>query len=71
MANQRRDETPQNYDMTERQKKGYDEAAHGGPDVPPSDVGVPTGEGARDETESDPAARDAAAEVRRRERSAG
>ena len=56
---------------TPQQDQGYDEAARGGKGVPPSDVGVPLdpddhlgGE------ETEPAARDAAEEVRRRERSA-
>jgi hypothetical protein len=55
----------------ERQDKGYDEAARGGPNVPASDVGVPPNPG--DEVggdEFDRAAREAAAEVRRREKSA-
>jgi hypothetical protein len=55
----------------ERQNKGYDEAARGGQSVPPSDVGVPPNPG--DDVggdEFDRAAREAVAEVRRREKSA-
>lgn len=53
------------------QNAGYDEAARGGKDVPPSDVGVPLNP---NETaggdEFDQEAREAANEVRRHDRSA-
>lgn len=55
----------------ERQNEGYDEAARGGPGVPPSDVGVPnSGSGSRPRDAFDRAAGDAANDVRRREHSA-
>jgi hypothetical protein len=56
---------------TERQNQGYDEAAHGGKNVPPSDVGIPPNpeEGVGGD-EFDRAARDAANDVRRRDKSA-
>jgi hypothetical protein len=56
---------------TERQKEGYDEAAHGGKNVPPSDVGIPPNPG--DEiggSRDDQAAREAANDVRRQDKSA-
>ena len=40
MAEQPTTNEPENPDIA-RQNAGYDEAAHGGKDVPPSDVGVP------------------------------
>jgi hypothetical protein len=55
------------------QNDGYDEAARGGRDVPPSDVGVPPNPGEQDirrEDEFDRASREAANDVRRREHSA-
>ena len=56
---------------TRRQKEGYDEAAHGGKDVPASDVGIPPNPG--DEVGGDAddlAAREAANDVRRQDKSA-
>ena len=50
------------------QNKGYDEAAHGGPNMPKSDVG--TGQPRRREDEFDHEAREAANDVRRRDSSA-
>jgi hypothetical protein len=56
---------------TERQNEGYDEAAHGGKDVPASDVGIPPGPGdSVGGDEFDRAARDAANDVRRQDKSA-
>lgn len=58
---------------TQRQNEGYDEAAHGGKDVPSSDIGIPPNPGesvAGEGDEFDRAARDAANDVRRREHSA-
>lgn len=61
---------PKSDQATERQNEGYDEAARGGPNMPPSDVGVPnTGERVP-RTPDDRAADDAMMEVRRREHSA-
>jgi hypothetical protein len=61
----------QGYHITKRQEEGYDEAARGGPGVPPSDVGIPSNP---DEStggdEFDRAAREAANDVRRRDTSA-
>jgi len=57
--------------LEERQNDGYDEAARGGPGVPPSDVGIPTD--SDDETGGDAfdrEAREAANDVRRRDHSA-
>lgn len=57
--------------MTERQKKGYDEAARGGPGVPPSDVGIPPNPGDdTGRTVDDYEAREAANDVRRQDKSA-
>ena len=55
----------------ERQNEGYDEAARGGKGVPPTDVGVPLEPGgdARGD-EFDRAAREAANDVRRQDKSA-
>jgi hypothetical protein len=61
----------QEYPTTDRQKQGYDEAARGGRGVRPSDVGVPPNpgeEGGGDE--NDRAAREAANDVRRQDKSA-
>jgi hypothetical protein len=66
------------YERIERQKKqeqkqneGYDEAAHGGPGVPSSDVGIPLNPGdSAGGDEFDRAAREAANDVRRRDKSA-
>lgn len=56
---------------TERQKAGYDEAAHGGKNVPSSDVGIPPTPGdSLGGDEFDRAARDAANDVRRQDKSA-
>ncbi len=57
---------------TRRQDEGYDEAARGGKNVPPSDVGVPPNPGEEvGGTEDDRAAREAANDVRRQDKSAG
>ena len=55
----------------ERQNEGYDEAARGGKGMPATDVGVPPnpGESAGGD-EFDRAARDAANDVRRQDKSA-
>ena len=56
----------------ERQNRGYDEAARGGKGVPPTNVGVPPNPGdsvGRDRF--DRAAREAANDVRRQDKSAG
>jgi hypothetical protein len=56
---------------TERQNEGYDEAAHGGKNVPPSDVGIPPNPGdSVGGDEFDRAARDAANDVPRQDKSA-
>ena len=56
---------------TERQNQGYDEAAHGGKNVPSSDVGIPPNPGeSGGGDEFDRAARDAANDVRRQDKSA-
>jgi len=56
---------------TERQNQGYDEAAHGGKNVPSDDVGIPPNpDDAGDGDEFDRAARDAANDVRRQDKSA-
>jgi hypothetical protein len=56
---------------TERQDEGYDEAAHGGKGVPASDVGLPANPGdSVGGDEFDRAAREAANDVRRRDKSA-
>jgi hypothetical protein len=61
----------QEQPMSERQKQGYDEAAHGGAGVPASDVGVPPNPGdSVGGDEFDRAGREAANDVRRREHSA-
>ena len=61
----------QEYPTTERQKKGYDEAAHGGPGVGSSDVGIPPNPGEEvGGDEDDRAARAAANDVRRQDKSA-
>ena len=68
MANDNRE---RESDKTTEQHSGYDEAARGGKGVPPSDVGVPLGPDDRTGgDEFDRAAREAANDVRRRERSA-
>ena len=55
----------------ERQNEGYDEAARGGKGVRPSDVGVPANPGdSVGGDQFDRAARDAANEVRRQDKSA-
>jgi hypothetical protein len=56
---------------TERQNQGYDEAAHGGKNVPSSDLGIPPNPGdSVGGDEFDRAARDAANDVRRQDKSA-
>ncbi len=61
----------QEYPVTKTQKEGYDEAAHGGKDVRPSDVGVPPNPGdAVGGDEFDRAAQEAANDVRRQDHSA-
>ena len=56
---------------TERQNEGYDEAARGGKGVPPSDVGIPPNpEDSVGGDEFDRAAREAANDVRRQDKSA-
>ena len=61
----------QGHHMTKRQEQGYDEAAHGGADVPASDVGVPpNGDEEVGGDAFDCAARDAANDVRRQDKSA-
>ncbi len=56
---------------TARQKQGYDEAARGGPHAPASDVGIPLNPGEEaGGTADDREAREAAHDVRRRDRSA-
>ena len=55
------------------QNEGYDEAAHGGKDVPASDVGIPISDRDRERLSGDPFDREAAEaanDVRRREHSA-
>jgi hypothetical protein len=55
----------------ERQNEGYDEAARGGKGMPPTDVGVPLEPGANARgDEFDRAAREAANDVRRQDKSA-
>jgi hypothetical protein len=62
----------QEYPINKRQEEGYDEAARGGAGVPPSDVGVPaTPDESTGGDEFDKAARDAANDVRRHDKSAG
>ena len=62
----------QGYHINRQQEEGYDEAAHGGPGVPGSDVGIPpTQDDRTGGDEFDRAARDAANDVRRQDRSAG
>ena len=56
---------------TERENAGYDEAARGGKGVPKSDVGIPPNPGdSVGGDEFDRAARQAANDVRRQDRSA-
>jgi hypothetical protein len=54
----------------ERTNAGYDEAARGGPGVPPTDVGVPNDADQTGGDAFDREAREAANDVRRREHSA-
>jgi len=69
MAEQDRDEGTTG--QTERQNQGYDEAARGGKGVPKSDVGIPPNPGdSVGGDEFDRAAREAANDVRRQDRSA-
>jgi len=71
---QREDDQQNGYERlgrTERQNEGYDEAAHGGKNVPSSDVGIPPNPGESvGGDEFDRAARDAANDVRRQDKSA-
>jgi hypothetical protein len=61
----------QGYHINKRQEEGYDEAAHGGAGVPASDVGVPPNpDDSVGGDEFDRAARDAANDVRRQDKSA-
>jgi hypothetical protein len=61
----------QGHPTTKRQDEGYDEAAHGGRDVPASDVGIPPNPGdSVGGDEFDRAAREAANDVRRQDKSA-
>jgi hypothetical protein len=70
MAEQRTTHAPENPDIA-RQNAGYDEAARGGKDVRPRDVGVPPNPGdSVGGDEFDRAAREAANDVRRQEKSA-
>lgn len=57
-------------ERAQRQNEGYDEAARGGKNVPPSDVGVPQEPDRRRGDAFDRAADEAANDVRRREHSA-
>jgi hypothetical protein len=62
----------ENKTREERQNEGYDEAARGGKGVPPTDVGVPPNPGdSVGGDEFDRAAREAANDVRRHDKSAG
>ncbi|MBS1819240.1 MAG: hypothetical protein JSU08_15000 [Acidobacteria bacterium] len=59
----------QEHTTTKRQEQGYDEAARGGPGAAPSDVGIPPNPGEEvGGDEFDRAARQAANDVRQRER---
>ena len=72
-AGTRRQEQIQRDQHTDKQNEGYDEAARGGPGARKSDVGVPVNPGdadVRTGDEFDREARDAANDVRRRDRSA-
>jgi len=65
MANRERESREQ------RQNEGYDEAAHGGKNVPPTDVGIPPNPGdSAGGDEFDREAREAANDVRRQDKSA-
>ncbi len=69
----RRQEQIQREQHRDEQNDGYDEAARGGPGALKSDVGVPINPGdadVRSGDEFDRAAREAANDVRRRDRSA-
>ncbi len=68
MADERSDR--QSDEQIRRENEGYDEAARGGPNMPPSDVGIRNPGDRRMRDEFDRAADDAAMEVRRREHSA-
>jgi hypothetical protein len=61
----------QEHPTSKRQDEGYDEAARGGPGVPPSDVGLPPNPGdSVGGDRFDRAGREAANDVRRHDRSA-
>jgi hypothetical protein len=61
----------QGHHMTKRQEQGYDEAVRGGAGVPPSDVGVPPNPDEEVGGDAfDRAAREAANDVRRQDKSA-
>ncbi len=67
------DERDRRDEQTERQNRGYDEAANGGPNMPDADLGIPLNPGEHDVRtgdEFDCAAREAEMDVRRREHSA-
>jgi hypothetical protein len=69
---ERKQQGGEHIDRTEQQNEGYDEAAHGGRNVPSSDVGIPPNPGdSVGGDEFDRAARDAANDVRRQDKSAG
>ena len=58
--------------QSQKQNEGYDEAARGGKGVPPTDVGVPLRpDDSVGGDEFDREAREAANDVRRRDKSAG
>lgn len=61
----------QNDDAIERQNEGYDEAARGGKDMPPTNVGIPVEPEDRIRRDAfDREANEAANDVRRRDHSA-
>ena len=61
----------QGYPVNEWQKEGYDEAAHGGKNVRPQDVGIPLNPGEEAGGDAfDREAREAANDVRREDTSA-
>jgi hypothetical protein len=70
---QERQKTIENEQHRPEQNEGYDEAARGGPGAQPTNVGIPMSPGDRDirqEDAFDRAEREAANDVRRRDRSA-
>ena len=62
--------TSSDKSRTQRQNEGYDEAAHGGKNMPSTDVGVPHEPDHRSDDPFDREADQAANDVRRREHSA-